>query len=251
MWHLINHRWACPCTTSKKRLVCIGYAMKCHRTLRIGSSFSTMEDGLSWCDVVGVINLVVHKISIDPAIERWAPVICISGFIFNGCWAETAGIDDLNAAFHVRSMAPRNGLDHWNGFVFAHMRSDWLLPLVENHQNRSVGLLVHLRRIVWMWCCQPFQFENMCSNICICVAQVDTLKPSVTRALICCLRCSSTKSWCITNLRFFSWADASLLVALLASSFMVSKKCHKRSHTSALLDFCLQAWMSCSLINQQ
>ena len=96
-------------------LACIGDAMKCHRSLQVSRPLSAVEDALSCnCDIVGVVDLVIHKISIDTTVERWAPVIYIAGFIFNGCWAKTAGVDNLNAAFNVRSMTPGNGLHSRN-----------------------------------------------------------------------------------------------------------------------------------------
>ena len=77
-------------------LTSIGYAMEGDRPLQVRGSLPAVEDTLRGNrDVVVVVNLVVNKVSIDTAIKRWAPVVCVVRFIYSGCWSNASSVDNF------------------------------------------------------------------------------------------------------------------------------------------------------------
>ena len=111
--------------------------MEGDRPLQVRGSLPAVEDTLCGNrDVVGVVNLVVNKVSIDTAVKRWAPVVCVVRFIYSGCWSNASSVDNLNAAVNVGCMAPWECLHSRNQLFVVCVRSGWCLPFVEDHLSK-------------------------------------------------------------------------------------------------------------------
>ena len=107
-------------------LASISNAVKGNGTLLVGRFLSAVENALgSDGDVVAVVDLVVHKVSIHSAIERRAPMIDVIRFINCCCWPNATSVDNLDAAIDVGCMTPWVRLHCCNQVFVVGIRSGW------------------------------------------------------------------------------------------------------------------------------